>query len=221
VDYPHHPPSARRLGGILYLRHCRPYLWYVQLLAQLSPCLVCARARCSPDRECSLPSVADYLIHVRGEAGSAIAILVLYFVLFMLMLGSYLRTIVIINTDAPVVPLGPLAIGRRESQKSLQPPRIRRRARDVESQPYCATPDPNPDSPGLELFYTKNVFVCENDGRPKWCSDCCNWKPDRAHHSSEIGRCVIRMDHYCPWVGGMVAENCRLPTLASAHSPAC
>jgi palmitoyltransferase len=55
------------------------------------------------------------------------------------------------------------------------------------------------DSPGLEQFYTNDVFVCEADGRPKWCSECGNWKPDRAHHCSSIGRCVRKMDHFCPW----------------------
>ncbi|OAQ96471.1 hypothetical protein LLEC1_06927 [Akanthomyces lecanii] len=61
---------------------------------------------------------------------------------------------------------------------------------------------------GLENFYSKDLFVCEADGRPKWCSGCRQWKPDRAHHSSEIGRCVRKMDHLCPWVGGMVSETC-------------
>lgn len=55
------------------------------------------------------------------------------------------------------------------------------------------------DSPGLEQFYTKDVFVCEQDGRPRWCTDCGNWKPDRAHHCSDVGRCVRKMDHFCPW----------------------
>ncbi|CAK7234459.1 Palmitoyltransferase pfa5 [Sporothrix curviconia] len=72
-----------------------------------------------------------------------------------------------------------------------------------------AGPDPrlDPDSPGLELFYTKDVFECTADGRPIWCTPCGTWKPDRAHHCSEIARCVYKMDHYCPWVGGIVSET--------------
>lgn len=112
-----------------------------------------------------------------------------------------------INSDVPLVPLGPLAIERRANENKET--RAGSREDDLESQPYYMTSDPNPDSPGLEHFYTKDAFICENDGRPKWCSECCNWKPDRAHHSSEINRCVIRMDHYCPWVGGMIGENCK------------
>lgn len=53
---------------------------------------------------------------------------------------------------------------------------------------------------GLEAFYNRDVFECEVDGLPKWCSICKNWKPDRSHHCSEIGRCVFKMDHYCPWL---------------------
>ena len=126
-----------------------------------------------------------------------------------LMIATYLRTIVTINTDPGLVPLGSLAVSRRNSKEASD---STRRADDLEGQPYGGmAPDDNPDSPGLEQFYTKDVFICETDGRPKWCSECCNWKPDRAHHSSELNRCVLRMDHYCPWAGGMVGENCRLP----------
>lgn len=54
-------------------------------------------------------------------------------------------------------------------------------------------------APGLEKFYTKDVFVCEGDGRPIWCSTCLNWKADRTHHCREVQRCVRKMDHFCPW----------------------
>lgn len=30
------------------------------------------------------------------------------------------------------------------------------------------------------------------------CND--NYKPTRAHHDSVTGRCIVKMDHYCPWV---------------------
>lgn len=62
---------------------------------------------------------------------------------------------------------------------------------------------------GLEAFYTRDVYTCRSDGLPIWCSDCQNWKPERAHHSAEIGRCVKKMDHYCPWAGGMIGETCK------------
>lgn len=132
-------------------------------------------------------------------------ILILYFIIFLLMIATYLRTLLTITFDCGVVPLGPLAVERRKNSSSKG--KGSQRSVDTEGYPYWAGPDLDPDSPGLEQFYTKDVFVCESDGRPKWCSECCNWKPDRVHHSSEVDRCVYRMDHYCPWVGGMIGEN--------------
>ncbi|KAI1392327.1 zf-DHHC-domain-containing protein [Hypoxylon trugodes] len=146
-----------------------------------------------------------FLINQRGEVGTAIAILVLYFLFLLLMVSTYLRAVTTVLLDPGISPLGPQAIQRRERAKERR--KQGNRGSDIESQRYYGSPDPDPDSPGLEQFYTKDVFVCENDGRPKWCSECSNWKADRAHHSSEIDRCVYRMDHYCPWVGGMIGEN--------------
>lgn len=54
-------------------------------------------------------------------------------------------------------------------------------------------------SPDLREFFGKEVFTCEGNGKPIWCSYCLNWKPDRAHHCREVGRCVRKMDHFCPW----------------------
>ncbi|GAB7359674.1 hypothetical protein MBLNU230_g6853t1 [Neophaeotheca triangularis] len=64
-----------------------------------------------------------------------------------------------------------------------------------------------PPPPGLEAFYSKDVFVCDPNGLPEWCNTCHIWKPDRSHHCSDVGRCCAMMDHFCPWVGGVVAEH--------------
>lgn len=145
----------------------------------------------------------DFFLSVQQQPGAAIAFLVLYFFFFSLALAAYFRLFLIIQSDPGVTPLGPKAIDTETTGK-----RRSRRERDLETGArYEARPDDNPDSPGLEEFYSKDVFVCETDGRPRWCSTCCNWKMDRAHHCSEIERCVKKMDHYCPWVGGIVAET--------------
>jgi len=37
------------------------------------------------------------------------------------------------------------------------------------------------------------------------CTKCNgNYKPPRAHHDSVTGRCIVKMDHFCPWVGNAV-----------------
>jgi len=35
---------------------------------------------------------------------------------------------------------------------------------------------------------------------PRWCKLCQHWKPPRSHHCREYNRCVLKLDHYCPWV---------------------
>jgi palmitoyltransferase len=146
----------------------------------------------------------DFFISDQQQPGAAIAFLVLYFLFLLLMLVTYFRVFIVIQLNPGVTPLGPKATEWKAKAKGRS-----RRERDLESATrYEARPDDNPDSPGLEEFYSKDVFVCETDGRPRWCSTCCNWKVDRAHHCSELERCVKKMDHYCPWVGGIVSETC-------------
>jgi len=38
----------------------------------------------------------------------------------------------------------------------------------------------------------------------KYCKRCKSFKPIRAHHCSMCGRCVVKMDHHCPWVNNCV-----------------
>lgn len=83
------------------------------------------------------------------------------------------------------------------------PGHIPRGEDDVEKQ---GAPDPTSSA---------DMYVCEPGGYPRWCKVCEAVKPDRAHHSSNSGRCTYKMgiqvsqsklirDHFCPWVGGMV-----------------
>lgn len=39
---------------------------------------------------------------------------------------------------------------------------------------------------------------------PKQCRKCGLWKPPRAHHCSICRKCVLKMDHHCPWINNCV-----------------
>lgn len=41
-------------------------------------------------------------------------------------------------------------------------------------------------------------------GHKKFCRRCNGFKPVRAHHCSICRRCIVKMDHHCPWVNNCV-----------------
>ncbi|XP_026476828.1 palmitoyltransferase ZDHHC6 [Ctenocephalides felis] len=38
----------------------------------------------------------------------------------------------------------------------------------------------------------------------QWCSICNGHKAPRSHHCRKCGRCVMKMDHHCPWINNCV-----------------
>lgn len=42
-------------------------------------------------------------------------------------------------------------------------------------------------------------------GGVRFCEKCRVVKPDRAHHCSVCGVCVLKMDHHCPWINNCVS----------------
>lgn len=42
-------------------------------------------------------------------------------------------------------------------------------------------------------------------GGIRYCEKCNLIKPDRCHHCSICGVCILRMDHHCPWINNCVS----------------
>lgn len=131
-----------------------------------------------------------HLLVKHNDISAAIPILVVYFVLFLLMASSFFRLFYITTFDPPLVPLGPTAILKNGSRSrdgnkggrgdGIGGGEYDSRESSGDTSRNAAQPQRDPDSPGLELFYTKEVFSCENDGKPKWCSHCANVRIHRA-----------------------------------------
>jgi palmitoyltransferase len=60
-----------------------------------------------------------------------------------------------------------------------------------------------PTQEGGELQYT-SFTVKASTGDLRFCKKCQTKKPDRAHHCSTCKRCVLKMDHHCPWLATCV-----------------
>ncbi|KAF7544432.1 hypothetical protein G7Z17_g9950 [Cylindrodendrum hubeiense] len=104
----------------------------------------------------------NYLYRQKHKTGTAITLIVLYFVFFILTIATYLRTFFTVQFNPGLVPLSAERQAIENERKKK-----RSRGRDIETQPWVP-PDSNPDSPGLEAFYSKDVFQKEDrplDGR--------------------------------------------------------
>ncbi|OLP86703.1 tRNA (guanine(37)-N1)-methyltransferase [Symbiodinium microadriaticum] len=51
----------------------------------------------------------------------------------------------------------------------------------------------------------------------QWCASCKGYKPPRAHHCSTCGRCVLSMDHHCPWTNTCVGQINMKPFVQFVH----
>ncbi|KAL4808719.1 DHHC palmitoyltransferase-domain-containing protein [Aspergillus unguis] len=179
------------------------------------------------------PLCIDYLIHPlpryhrSSRVGAGAAIIAVFYILLLFVLVTYAQLLSKVVWNPDHLPKSQLAEKSLQSRHSQDPPRRKRRRHrksqsdeksdkpvdDVErALDYNGTAGPEPvmptwDTAGLENFYRKDVFVCQPDGRPAYCSKCCHYKPDRTHHCREVDRCVRKMDHFCPWVGGVVSEE--------------
>ncbi|CAD7928960.1 unnamed protein product [Amoebophrya sp. A120] len=59
----------------------------------------------------------------------------------------------------------------------------------------------NKNATGLSQFLQDRK---KSTGERRYCKHCKHWKPDRAHHCRFLGKCVLKMDHYCPWLDNTI-----------------
>jgi len=106
---------------------------------------------------------------------TAFIFLVLYFPSFLLALASLFMAW---TTDPGSVPMGarPLVTIKRASSTTL----------DGGSN----------SGGGAKNNRTRALRRCQK------CND--NFKPGRSHHDSVTGRCIVKFDHFCPWIGNAV-----------------
>lgn len=67
--------------------------------------------------------------------------------------------------------------------------------------PGCVPRDLRPRNSAEDEDFAK---LRSTDKGMYWCRRCDAIKPPGSHHCSTAGRCVYKMDHYCPWVNNVV-----------------
>jgi palmitoyltransferase len=60
-----------------------------------------------------------------------------------------------------------------------------------------------PQAEGGGVQYT-SFTVKASTGDLRFCKKCQTKKPDRSHHCSTCKKCVLKMDHHCPWLATCV-----------------
>ncbi|KNG46338.1 palmitoyltransferase pfa5 [Stemphylium lycopersici] len=114
---------------------------------------------------------------IQPRRATGIALIVVYALLLLFLTIAWLRLLQMIWSRPDVIPLGDPSQEKTETSTK---------------------------GFGFDQY---DAFICDYQGLPLWCDKCHNWKPDRAHHCKELGRCVRKMDHYCPWAGGIIGES--------------
>ncbi|KAJ1897120.1 palmitoyltransferase for Vac8p [Kickxella alabastrina] len=126
--------------------------------------------------------------------------------------GPYVRVPGIVDTTHLSVE------AHREAQRARLAPASRQRHADDDESTYDSQSDESDDGSDScseagrapltddqmrqsELIYAITV---RDNGQPRYCLKCNVPKPDRSHHCSICGVCVLKMDHHCPWLNNCV-----------------
>ncbi|MXQ84237.1 hypothetical protein E5288_WYG014266 [Bos mutus] len=130
--------------------------------------------------------------------GEQVVCLIAYHLLFAMFVWSYWKTIFTL----PMNPSKEFHLSYAEKELLEREPRgeahqevLRRAAKDLP-------------------IYTRTM-----SGAIRYCDRCQLIKPDRCHHCSVCDKCILKMDHHCPWVNNCVGfSNYKFFLLFLAYS---
>ncbi|XP_042326478.1 palmitoyltransferase ZDHHC2 isoform X1 [Sceloporus undulatus] len=142
--------------------------------------------------------VAQLCILTISNIGEKVVCLITYHLFFMMFLWSYWKTIFTL----PMNPSKEFHLSYADKQLLEKEPRseihqelLRRAAKDLP-------------------IYTRTM-----SGAIRYCDRCQLIKPDRCHHCSVCDKCILKMDHHCPWVNNCVGfSNYKFFLLFLAYS---
>ncbi|GMH49118.1 hypothetical protein TL16_g00441 [Triparma laevis f. inornata] len=81
------------------------------------------------------------------------------------------------------------------------------------TNPGCVPKHSRPLAPDQQIQFPYNPSIPSKVGQEEamkrmhssYCQKCGdNFKPPRCHHSSITGRCITKLDHFCPWVNNAI-----------------
>ncbi|XP_031799741.1 palmitoyltransferase ZDHHC2 isoform X7 [Sarcophilus harrisii] len=130
--------------------------------------------------------------------GEQVVCLIVYHLLFAMFVWSYWKTIF----TMPMNPSKEFHLSYAEKELLEREPRgethqeiLKRAAKDLP-------------------IYTRTM-----SGAIRYCDRCQLIKPDRCHHCSVCDKCILKMDHHCPWVNNCVGfSNYKFFLLFLAYS---
>ncbi|KAF9541895.1 palmitoyltransferase for Vac8p [Mortierella hygrophila] len=154
-----------------------------------------------------------------------VVLLVLYHITFVVMLWAYVM--VVLTDPGRVTPeLQPSPQLYVQQQQPLQQQQQPALSQDQEHGQAAEQEPAHPQTksagsvsslgsvgvliPGAQINRTGYIHVTEDpsaQSHPLWCSKCQHIKPERAHHCRVCKRCVLKMDHHCPWVLNCVGQD--------------
>lgn len=133
-----------------------------------------------------------------ANIGEKVVCLIAYHLFFMLFVWSYWKTIFTLPMNPSKefhLSYADKELLEREPRGEAQQEIFRRAAKDLP-------------------IYTRTM-----SGAIRYCDRCQLVKPDRCHHCSVCDKCILKMDHHCPWVNNCVGfSNYKFFLLFLAYS---